>query len=236
VQELGTPRDQMLRQQLLDTSRGRIVSLLQRGPMTADELAARLAISASGVRAQIAAMERDGVVRRLGNKPGATRPFRVFQLTPEVEQLLSRAYIPLLAQLVDVFAEGLPADRLAALLRETGKQLAGTLSSRPLAGTLHARVHAASGLLNDQLGAVTHVEENGRFIIRGDGCPLSALTGKHPAVCRAMESLVEQLVGASVHECCERAERPRCCFEIAKTAPARPSRARSSRRPSARAE
>jgi DeoR family transcriptional regulator, suf operon transcriptional repressor len=204
----------MLRQQLLDTSRGRIVTLLQRGPLTVDELASRLAVSPSGVRAQIVAMERDGVVRRVGRKPGATRPFRLFQLTPEVEQQLSRAYIPLLTQLVDVFAQDLKGDHLVALLRETGRQLAGTLSSGRAPGKLRARVHAVSQLLNDQLGAVTHVEENGHFTIRGEGCPLAALTGKHPAVCGALESLVERLVGASVHECCERAERPRCCFEI----------------------
>jgi hypothetical protein len=50
---------------------------------------------------------------------------------------------------------------------------------------------------------------------------LSALTGKHPAVCRAMESLVKEFVGASVHECCERAQRPRCCFEIKSRRPSR---------------
>jgi predicted ArsR family transcriptional regulator len=96
----------MLRQQLLDTGRGRIVSLLQRGPLTVDDIASKLELRASGVRAQITAMERDGVVRRIGRRPGTTRPSRIFELTPEVEQLLSRAYIPLLTQLVDVFANG----------------------------------------------------------------------------------------------------------------------------------
>jgi len=76
----------------------------------------------------------------------------------------------------------------------------------------------ANEVLNKQLGAVTRVEENGRYVIRGEGCPLSALTGKHPAVCGAMESLVKELVGASVHECCARDQRPRCCFEIKRTA------------------
>jgi predicted ArsR family transcriptional regulator len=204
----------MLRQQLLDTGRGRIVSLLQRGALTVDDIATRLELSASGVRAQITAMERDGVVRRVGRRPGPTRPSRVFELTPEVDQLLSRAYVPLLTQLVDVFAKGLPARQLDALLREAGRKLAAeVLSVRP-SGTLRARVIATSKLLNEQLGAVTRVEENGHYVIRGEGCPLSALTGKHPAVCRAMESLVKEFVGASVHECCERAQRPRCCFEI----------------------
>jgi predicted ArsR family transcriptional regulator len=175
----------MLRQQLLDTGRGRIVSLLQRGPLTVDDIATKLELSASGVRAQITAMERDGVVRRVGRRPGTTRPSRIFELAPEVEQLLSRAYIPLLTQLVDVFANGLPARQVDALLREAGRKLAGEFSSGRPSGTLRSRVTAASELLNEQLGAVTHVEQNGGYVIRGEGCPLSALTGKHPAVCRA---------------------------------------------------
>lgn len=216
----------MLRQQLLDTGRGRIVSLLQRGPLTVDDIASKLELSASGVRVQITAMERDGVVRGVGKRPGTTRPSRVFELTAEVEQLLSQAYIPLLTQLVDVFAKGLPARQVDALLREAGTKLAGQLSSGRPSGTLRARVIATSELLNEQLGAVTHVEENGRYIIRGEGCPLSALTGKHPAVCRAMESLVKEFVGASVHECCERAQRPRCCFEIGNGTTSREARSR----------
>jgi predicted ArsR family transcriptional regulator len=207
----------MFRQQLLDTSRGRIVSLLQRGPLTADDIASALELSASGVRTQITAMERDGVVRRRGSRAGTTRPSRVFELTPEVEQLLSQAYIPLLTQLVDVFAETMPARQVDGLLRQVGKKLARQLSAGRPSGSLRARVTFASEVLNKDLGAVTHVEENGRYIIRGQGCPLSALTGKHPAVCRAMESLVKELVGASVHECCDREQRPRCCFEIKRT-------------------
>jgi predicted Rossmann fold nucleotide-binding protein DprA/Smf involved in DNA uptake len=65
-------RTHMFRQQLLDTGRGRIVSLLQRGPLTVDDIASKLELSASGVRAQITAMERDGVVRRVGRRPGTT--------------------------------------------------------------------------------------------------------------------------------------------------------------------
>ena len=45
-------------------------------------------------------------------------------------------------------------------------------------------------------------------------CPLAALTGKHPGVCLAMESFVAEVVGAHVRECCDRTQRPQCCFEI----------------------
>ena len=84
-------------------------------------MASKLGVTRSAVRAQISGMERDGVVRRAGQRPGTTRPSHIFELTAEVEQLLSSAYIPLLTQLVDVFAAGLPADQLETMLRQAGK-------------------------------------------------------------------------------------------------------------------
>jgi predicted ArsR family transcriptional regulator len=88
------------------------------------------------------------------------------------------------------------------------------LQGRRPTGNLVSRVRLASEMLNEQLGAMTRVEENGGYSIRGVGCPLAALTGKHPGVCQAMESLVAEVVGVPIHECCDRSERPQCCFEI----------------------
>jgi predicted ArsR family transcriptional regulator len=205
----------MLKKQLLDSTRGRIVTLLRGGGLTADDIASKLGVTRSAIRAQITGMERDGVVRRAGQRPGTTRPSHLFELTPEVEQLLSSAYVPLLTQLVDVFADGLPADQLEGMLRKAGQKLADELSpgKRPT-GNLARRVALASEMMNQQLGAMTHVESNGKYIIRGVGCPLAALTGKQPGVCLAMETLVAEIVGVPVHECCDRSERPQCCFEI----------------------
>ncbi len=216
----------MLRQQLLDTSRGRIVTLLRQGALTADEIASKLRLTTSAVRAQLGGMERDGLVRRVGQRPGATRPSHVFELAPEVEQLLSQAYVPLLTQLVGVFTRGLPTKTVNQLMRDAGAELADELcgETRP-SGTLETRVSFASRLMNEQLGAVTRVDGNGGFVIRGAACPLAALTGKHPAVCLAMESFVGKIVGDVVHECCEREGRPRCCFQFGDVARAQPTKA-----------
>jgi hypothetical protein len=46
---------------------------------------------------------------------------------------------------------------------------------------------------------------------------LSALTGKHPTVCLAVESFLAEALGANVRECCDRDGKPRCCFEIERT-------------------
>jgi DeoR family suf operon transcriptional repressor len=205
----------MLTKQLLDSTRGRIVTLLRHSPLTADDLASELGVTTNGVRSHLTAMERDGLVQRSGTRAGITRPSFIYILAPEVEQLLSRAYIPLLTQLVRVFATELPTKQMDSLLRQAGASLAEELTAGgPPSGSLATRVTLASRLLNQQLGALTRVEHNGAYVIRGAACPLSALTGKHPGVCRAMESLVSTVVGARTRECCERDGRPRCCFEI----------------------
>lgn len=67
-------------------------------------------------------------------------------------------------------------------------------------------------MVNEQLGATTQVEGNGGYIIRGLGCPLAALTGNIPGCVWQMESFVAEVVGVRVRECCDRAERPQCCF------------------------
>jgi len=205
----------MFTRRLLDTTRGRIVTLLRQEPRTAEDLAAQLDLTPNAVRSQLTAMERDALVQRIGRRPGTTRPSQLFELTSEIEQLLSRAYIPLLGQLVETFAEALPAAQVETLLRATGKALGQQLSAgRRLSGSLRSRAAVASCLLNEQLGALTRVEQNGRILIRGAGCPLSALTGKHHGVCVAMESLVAEIVRKPTQECCVREGRPQCCFAI----------------------
>jgi predicted ArsR family transcriptional regulator len=206
----------MLRKQFLETSRGRIAALLRRGGLTAEEMAAHLRLTTNAVRAQLAGMERDGLVRRAGQKRGATRPSHVFELTGDVEQLLSGAYIPLLTHLLRVFSKGVRPDKVKKIMRQTGKSLAAEFAAaRPPSASLEARVRAANDLLSGQLGAVTSVaRNNGGFVIRGVACPLAAITNKHPAVCLVIESFVHEIVDVPVRECCDRTGRPSCRFEI----------------------
>ena len=208
----------MLRRQLLDSSnsRGRIVALLRRGHLTADEMAAELRLTAAAVRAQITAMERDGIVQRAGHRAGATRPSQLFALTSEVEQLLSGAYVPLLIELVRESAARLTPKDFRSLMRSTGKGLA-TAFPRSMGpdAPLAARVNDVGALLNDQLGSTMEVQRsNGHYVLRASGCPLAALTGHHPSVCTVVESLIGTLVQAPVQECCDRTQRPQCCFLV----------------------
>ena len=207
----------MLRKQLLDnSSRGRIVALLRRGPLTADEIAGELGLTSAAIRAHITAMGRDGIVHHAGQRSGTTRPSQRFALTPEVERLLSGAYVPLLIELVRQSAARSKPKDFRTLMRNTGGGLAAAFprSMTPDA-PLATRVNEVTVLLNDQLGSTMRVDKtNNHYIMRGFGCPLADLTASHPTVCVAIETLIATLLDTRVQECCDRM-RPQCRFRIA---------------------
>lgn len=200
---------------LLETTRGRVVALLRQGDMTVDELAAALGLTDNAVRAHLVSLERDGLVQpgeRRGGRVG--KPATSYRISPEVELLVSRAYLPLLTGLLEALGDQLPADQLRPLLQEAGNRMAAGIEQPR--GDLARRVRAASELLN-QLGGLSSVEEiesEGRFVIRSRGCPVAAAVRERPEVCEAIVSLLADLTGAQVRSCCRRGEQPSCCFEV----------------------
>jgi predicted ArsR family transcriptional regulator len=213
----------------LKGTRGRIIDLLRRSDLTANEIAARLGLTHNAVRGHLAALQREGLVREGGSRRSGTRPAVVHTLVPEASAIFSRAYIPFVAHLVRVLQEKLEQAELDEVMHMVGRGLA---SDWPRArGDLPKRVEAASELL-EELGSLNEVERlDSGFIIRGYGCLLAQAVHGRPEVCRAMESLLAELVEVPVRECCDRSgDRPRCCFEIAGagggTAPGTPKRPR----------
>lgn len=199
---------------LIQGTSGRIVELLRRGAMTIDELASAVGLTRTAVRAQLATLQQDGTVEQRELRRGTSKPARTYGVTAEAELLLSRAYIPILTQLLHVLANRIPRQEFDAIMRDVGR---GLMTDRAMPhGTLEERVLAASALLND-LGGMTEVDEEGsRFVIRGHGCPLAAATAEYPEACNALESLLSEFVGQPVAKCCDRYDRKRCCFEVAK--------------------
>ena len=212
----------------LTGTRGKIIDLLRRSDMTANEIAARLKLTHNAVRAHLAALQRESLIRQSASRRSSTRPAVVYALVPEAEAIFSRAYVPFVAHLVRVLQERLDQKELDTVMSTVGRGLA---SDWPRAkGDLPQRVEAAAGLL-EELGAVNEIERlDGGFVIRGYGCLLSQAVHRRPEICRAMESLLAELVDARVKECCDRGgDRPRCCFEIATTGAGRTGQPRGKR-------
>ena len=201
---------------VFEGTRGRMVALLRRGGRTVEELARAVGLTNNGVRAHLAILERDGVVRQRGwvrRGSGGGKPAHVYELTSEAEDLFPKAYAPVLGRLLEVLTERLGLEELEALLRSVGRRLVESKTVPP--DSTRARLEAAADVLNE-LGGLAELEEHdGTLIIRGYGCPLAAVTPDHPEVCRLAEALVAEVAGVPVHESCDRSERPRCCFEVA---------------------
>ena len=197
------------------STRGRIVTLLRRSKSTVEDLARALDLTDNGVRAHLGVLERDGIVRQRGSvrrTSGGGKPAYVYELTSEGEELFPKAYEPTLGRLLDVLSERLGPEESEALLRSVGRRLAEEHSTR--ADGAHVRLETAVEVLNE-LGGLAELEErDGTLVIRGYSCPLGGVTPDHPEVCRMAESLVAEVAGVSVHERCDRGERPRCCFEV----------------------
>jgi predicted ArsR family transcriptional regulator len=204
-----------LGRRFLESTRGQVVALLRRGERTVEELAIALGLTDNAIRNHLAALERDGLIRQLGvrRRPGAGKPAVLYELHPDTAPLLSRAYPPVLGTVVDVLVEELPADRAAEMLREVGRRLARR-SAIAAGGTLEARTRAAAEVL-EALGGDVEVERaEGGQVIRGSGCPLSAVVCHRPEVCTAVEAMISEIAGAPARSRCQHGERPRCCFEV----------------------
>ncbi len=199
-----------------ESTRGRLVTLLRRAGFTVEELARELGLTNNGVRAHLAVLERDGIVRQSGvvrRESGGGKPAYLYELTEEAERLFPKAYEPALGRLLDVLSERLGSEESEALLRSVGRRLAGEHSVRT--NDARARLESAVDVFNE-LGGLAELEEReGALVIRGYSCPLAGVSPEHPEVCRMAETLITELAGVPVYEHCDRGERPRCCFEVA---------------------
>ena len=198
------------------STRGQVVTLLRRSDRTVEDLAWVLGLTDNGVRAHLTVLERDGIVRQRGVvRRGSGKPAYVYGLTPQAEELFSKAYRPVLRELLDVMAERVGSEETEVLLRAVGSRMADADGRDVPAGGIRARLEAGVALLNE-LGGLAELEEHGdTVLIRGYSCPLTAVVAGHPEVCRMIESLLTELTSVPIHEHCDRGDSPRCCFEAA---------------------
>jgi predicted ArsR family transcriptional regulator len=202
-----------LPRRVLEGTGGRIMELLRRRPMTVDELAAALELTRTAVQGQLATLQRDELIEQRGTRRGTSKPARIYGITMQAELLFSRAYIPILTELIHVLGQRFSPGEFDAIMHEVGRRaMTGRGTARR--GSLRDRVATASSLLNE-LGGLSEVdEENGLYVIQSHGCPLAAATAEHPEACNALESMLSEFVGSRVTKCCDRYNRERCCFEV----------------------
>lgn len=190
---------------------GRIVELLRHSPQTIDDLASALHLTRTAVRAQLTALMSNGIVEPQGVRKGPSKPARLFAVTAEAEQQLSKAYVPVLTHLLMALSRRMGPEDLDELMLEVGQSLG---PPHPASGTIRERVENAARVVRDLGGLVAITEEKGRLVLLGRGCPLAVATAEAPQACSVITGLLSRIIGARVTSCCEQYDRKRCCFEV----------------------
>jgi predicted ArsR family transcriptional regulator len=194
---------------VLGSTRAQILSLLCRGPRTVGELSTALALTASGVRGHLTALETEGLVQQVGARRGIGKPAHVFELTGTGRSLLSSAYVPVLQALLEVLAQ---REALDELFRAVGLQLASDRASAT--GDFRARVETGVAILGTLGGIGTIEEADDGLVIAGTCCPLGEIVPEYPQACKLIEALLEHLLGHPVVEFCHKVEPLKCRFQV----------------------
>ena len=203
------------RTRFLQSTRGQILTLLRAQDRTVDELATQLQLTDNAVRAHLVSLERDSFVRQIGTRAGTRKPHALYAVTPAVEAFFPKPYGPLLDLVLVSVSRRLATPDLRRAMREVGRKIAAQMSLNLTGKTRKQRINAAVKVLGE-LGGTASVENvNGNDVIRGRGCPIAAATANHPHACLIAESLLTEIIGAPVKECCQRGPNPSCCFGIA---------------------
>jgi predicted ArsR family transcriptional regulator len=202
------------RTRLMESTRGKILDLLRTKEQTVNELAAALELTDNAVRAHLSGLERDGLAHQSGTQPGFRKPHATYALTPEAEQIFPKSYGVLLDLLLIVISRQLSPKELRAAMRAVGKRVADNHLLELKGKSRNQRIEAALRILKDLGGSATFEKSEGKHFIRGNGCPLAAATSRHPEACLIAETLLSEIIGAPVKECCIHGSAPSCRFEI----------------------
>jgi predicted ArsR family transcriptional regulator len=203
-----------LNRRFFQSTRGRIVSLLRKTSRTVNDLAEALDLTDNAVRAHLTTLERDGLVHQVGVERGVRKPNYTYGLTSEGEHLFPKAYGPLLCQLLHVMADRMPANDVEKILRETGHRIAAENMPNAALKDVRGRTHHAVRVLGELGGMAEVEEEDGKLTIRGISCPIKDAVAASPEACTLAETLLTEVIGAPVHERCDKGDNPRCCFQI----------------------
>jgi predicted ArsR family transcriptional regulator len=194
-----------------------VVDLLQRGVHTVWEIALRLGLTRNAVRSHLLALERDGLVNRVGSEPGTRRPHEIYQLTSRAQKYLAQPSSATLSAVITAMKDVLPAKTLAKLLATSGQVLASRFRTYHRQKPLPSRVQSAARVLNSIGGAAQVEKQQDGFCILSQGCPLAGVTTDHPETCYMIEKFLAGLIHAPVRENCLRGPHPRCRFTVSAT-------------------
>ncbi len=196
VSRLGT--------RFIDGTRGRLVALLRRGARTVEELAQSVELTDNAVRSQLTSLERDGLVRDFGAMLARDHA-QVRQLGRDLAAKLGVTPTP-------------PADDASGRAHDAAMKHLRTLGGSEFDHAfLRHEVAFHKGVIDavqtTLLPAIRNAEVK-ELVVK----VAPAFQAHMLAAQQLDETLVSEVAGSPMLECCDHGERPRCCFRVGSAA------------------
>ncbi len=182
---------QRTRRQILDI-------LKKRGRATLEELSKEVALSPVTVRVHLSVLQRDDLVNVEEVRGRVGRPYFVYSLTEEAEELFPKRYHVLANRLLGGLDEVLTPEARRALLSHIAESWAAERSHR-LAGKGLVEKVAEIAQIRSEEGAIADWEkvEEG-YLLRQYNCPNLLVCRVHVQVCDLEEEYISRMLGATI--------------------------------------
>jgi predicted ArsR family transcriptional regulator len=199
------------------TPAGRVLRSIQmRGKASIKDLAADLGVTASAVRLHLAQLQATGAIRTDKVREGVGRPYNVYSVTPQAQDLFHKDYGDLARLLLEEVSETQGPDALQDVLGRVSIRLANMYRDQVPGHNLAERIQAWAELL-DQRGVAVEIERTGQgYALREYGCLYQNVATENRAVCEMERQVMTRLLdsGVKLTQCVLDGHR-RCQFNIA---------------------
>lgn len=198
-----------------------LLTLKQRGGMTAAELAEALGITSMGVRRHLTNLEQEHLVHYETVQRGRGRPSYLFQLTADAERLFPKNYAGLANELLGYLADQDDGSAVIALFDRRAQRRIRQAQAQLDGGTLAERVAGLADILSGE-GYLAEWAQTAAdvFILREHNCAVHDIAAEHRAACSSeLEFLRAVLPDAEVtRETHIMTGAPCCAYRISRRA------------------
>ena len=181
------------------TRRRILISLKERGGLTADELASLLGISSVAVRRHLTNLERDRLVDHEQVQRGMGRPSYVYRLTETARQVFPHNYDQLASHILGAIQELYGEEAIERIFEHRTEELAQ--SYRPLinGGNLPDRLEQLTQLREaDGYMPAWEEQEDGTYVLYQYHCPILHVAEGCSEACAHELALFVDLLDAEV--------------------------------------
>jgi len=178
-------------------SRRRILDLLKlRGPLTADQLAEELEITAMGVRGHLATLERDGLIEYRTEQRGMGRPRYVYSLTDVGDELFPRTYAQMANSLLDAVQAVAGEEGIDKIFEKRTQLLEAQYGARMAEKSLADRVKELAHIRTEE-GYMADWEklDEDTFLLREHNCAICQIARRCAQACSYELKLFQTVLG-----------------------------------------